>query len=200
MKIPTSIQLETDRCRLRFISKQDIPHIFSATRFSGFNDGMLWEPPETEEELLEPFERNVKAWSEGVGYTFTIESKETDGFIGRITTRRQSDENVWDLGFWTHPEHQSLGYMTESTERIIEFCFNELYASKVVACHATWNKSSEKVLKKNGLTFTRNNPEGFKKRGAWVEENELEITRENWNQNKPNQALRTTSASARRLS
>lgn len=185
MNIPTTIKLETDRCCLRFISKEDMPHIFSATRVSGFNDGMLWEPPETEEDVLEPYKRNVKAWSAGEGYTFTIEAKVTKEFIGRITTRRQAEEHVWDIGFWTHPKHQSVGYMTESAAKLIEFCFNDLRASKVVACHAIWNKSSEKVLKRNGFTFVRHNPEGFKKEGLWVEENELELTKEKWSIDQP---------------
>lgn len=198
MNIPKTVTLETDRCRLRFISKNDIPHIFSATRFPNFNDGMLWEPPEKEEELIEPFERHSKAWTEGQGYTFTIELKESSDFIGRITTRKQDYPSVWDIGFWTHPKLQSLGYMTEATAKLIDFSFEVLQASKVVACHATWNKASEKVLKKNGLTFVRTNPEGFKKNGSWVEENELEITREKWNQNRPNKSCHTTPASAPR--
>lgn len=182
MNVPKTIILESERCRLRFITKSDIPHIFSATRFEGFNDGMLWEPPTKEVELVDAFERNVQAWEQHRAYTFTIELKQTDEFIGRIATRAQSDENVWDIGFWTHPEHQGNGYMTEATRRMSAFCFRNLHASRIVACHALWNKASEAVLKKNGFTFVSHQPQGFLKRGHWVEENVLEMTADRWRQ------------------
>lgn len=180
MDIPITYSLATERCRLRIVARSDIPHIFNATRHKGFNDGMLWEPPETEEGLIEPFERNVKAWEEHTAYTFTIETKENHEFIGRIATRVQPEAHVWDLGFWTHPKHQGFGYMTEASREMLKFCFRELGAAKVVARHAVWNKSSEKVLKKCGLTFVRFIPHGFQKNGAWIGENQLELSRETW--------------------
>ena len=39
---------------------------------------------------------------------------------------------------------------------------------------------SERVLKKVGMRFVRYIPEGFKKRGQWVEENLLAIERAEW--------------------
>jgi len=73
MKFPRTFEIQTRRCRLRAPSKEDIPFVFSATRFDGFNDGMLWDPPEKEEELEKPLEDGRKAWEDGQAYNFTIE-------------------------------------------------------------------------------------------------------------------------------
>lgn len=146
MRFPTTKILESLRCRLRYISKDDLPHIFKAAQYPGFTDGMLWEPPASEEELIPPYESNLKAWADDLAYCFTIETKETIEFVGRIAIRKQEEKDLWDLGFWTHPERQKKGYMTEAVETVMEFGFRELDASEIVACHALWNKQSEKVL------------------------------------------------------
>ena len=51
MKILRTYCIYTKRCLLRCVSKTDIPYVFSATRFQGFNNGMLWEAPQSIKEL-----------------------------------------------------------------------------------------------------------------------------------------------------
>ena len=183
MKFPTSYTIETRRCRLRIVSLEDIPHIFSATRHKGFNDGMLWDPPSCVEELSAAFEASMRAWTEDQAYCFTIEEREQRKFIGRIAIRSK-EGSVWDIGFWTHPEEQNKGYMKEALAAVVTFGFTELDATRLVACHASWNQASEAVLRSTGMIFLEHIPEGFQKRGEWVAENLLGITREEWESNK----------------
>jgi len=179
--IPIDTVILSNRLRLRRYSKSDIPFVFSASRHDGFCDGMRWNPPHTEDELLEPLAANEQAWQSGTGYTFTIEKRSTNEPLGRIAIRRQ-EGSLWDFGFWTHPLHQRQGYMTEATIALIDFGFLQLEASEIQANHATWNVASRKVLEKAGLHFIRHVPEGFKKDGQWVEEDLLSITRQQWEQ------------------
>ncbi len=179
MKFPRTLTLETERCRLRHVDREDIPHIFSASRYPGFNDGMLWNPPETEDELLVHHENAIAAWENGSAYTFTIVLPNGD-YIGRIGIRRNGDGPVWNLGFWTHPEQQGKGYMTEAAARLMTFGFTELGASDIEACHASWNHASRRVLEKIGMHFVRIIPEGFKKHEEWVEERLMSISRQEW--------------------
>lgn len=60
---------------LRFPSLEDIPNIFSATRYKEFNDGIIWDPPKSQEELVKPFENAEKAWENNECYSFTIVKK-----------------------------------------------------------------------------------------------------------------------------
>ncbi len=179
MKFPTSFTIETPRCRLRHASLDDIPHIMSATRYPGFNDGMLWDPPGNEAELIPPYEANIKAWADDHTYCFTIEELNTKAFIGRISIRPK-EGTTWNFGFWTHPEKQNQGFMTEAVLAMMQFGFRMLGASKITACHAVWNRASEAVLKKSGMEFVEHISEGFQKNGQWVPENLLAITREKW--------------------
>jgi len=142
---------------------------------------MVWSPPEKQEDLIEPLRNNKKAWESGKGYAFTITEKENGKPLGRISIRKIDKENRWNVGFWTHPESQKQGIMTEALKGVLKFGFEELSATEIEACHALWNKASEKVLKRNGMTFERYLAEGFKKNGKWVEENLLVIDLEKWN-------------------
>lgn len=189
MTIDTTIS--STRLILRRFSKADIPFVFSASRHEGFCDGMRWDPPQTEQDLLAPYEANAEAWQSGTAYTFTIEGLSTREPIGRVSIRYQSG-SIWDIGFWTHPLHQGRGFMTEAVRALTDFGFQSLHASEIQAAHATWNHASRRVLEKSGFQFIRHVPEGFLKHGRWVEENLCSITREQWNQ-RPNNRVQPTS-------
>ena len=176
MNIALDLVLETPRCRLRAPSEADVPHVFSASRVPGFSDGMVWSPPETVEELYGPLERNLAAWRAGTAYTFTVETSELV-FVGRVALR-QTAQDGWNLGFWTHPEQQGRGYTAEAATAVLQFGFTRLGAERVEACHALWNLKSRRVLEQLGMVFVRHVPKGFAKNGVWVAEDCLAVSRD----------------------
>jgi [ribosomal protein S5]-alanine N-acetyltransferase len=178
--VPTDFTIQTARCLLRRPSADDIPHVFSATRFAGFNDGMQWEPPATIEELDEPLQENLRDWDEGKMFGFTIVDPAVNSLLGRIGIRKTSRADVWNLGFWTHPEHQGRGYMTEAVTAMLRFGFEELGATQIEASYALWNKSSRRVLEKVGMKFIAYIPHAFQKKGHWIEANKMSITKREW--------------------
>jgi [ribosomal protein S5]-alanine N-acetyltransferase len=172
--------IQTARCLLRRPTADDIPSVFAATRFAGFNDGMQWEPPATLDDLVEPLQESWRDWDEGITFGFTIAQPFTNSLVGRIGLRKTSRANVWNLGFWTHPEYQGQGYMTEATTAILNFGFEELDADRIEASYALWNKSSRRVLEKVGMKFIAYIPHAFKKSSGWIEANKMSITRREW--------------------
>jgi [ribosomal protein S5]-alanine N-acetyltransferase len=185
--ISRDFTIETARCLLRCPSVEDIPYVFSATRFAGFNDGMQWEPPETIDELDEPLRASLMAWDEGKVFSFTIADPASNRLRGRIGICKADRLNIWNLSFWTHPEHQGKGYMTESVLAILAFGFvgepsgcNRLDAIQIEASYALWNKSSQRVLAKVGMKSVAYIPHAFQKRGHWVEANKTSITKQQW--------------------
>ena len=171
MRFPKTYTLESGRCRYRIPSEADFPFIASACAFKGFNEGMLWEPPQCEEDFTEPLKRSIESWINDKAYVFTIEDKASNEFIGRIGVRSQDEEDAWDFGYFTHPEKQGMGYMTEAVGRMLKFAFEELGAVEITAAYALWNKASEKVLVNNGFEFSHYIEKGFQKHGKWVDEN-----------------------------
>jgi ribosomal-protein-alanine N-acetyltransferase len=177
--LPLDFTLTTKRCRLRAPSEADFPHIFSATRFPGFNEGMLWEPPASFDEMRGPLARALEAWRTGAAYTFTLEL--LDGtFLGRVSLRRTNEPGIWSLGYWLHPEVHGKGYMTEAGEAMLALGFERLDAKFIEAAYATWNAKSRGVMLRLGMTDFDFLPQGFKKRGEWVPEYRMRIARAAW--------------------
>lgn len=162
-RIAKTFQLETERLFLRIPTLEDIPTIFSATRYKGFNDGMLWNPPENEVACIEPYHNTIKAWESGKGYGFSIDNKVGNIFMGRISIRKEKVVDSWSIGFWMHPNYQGKGYMSEAVKSILTFGFTQLEAKRIEAAYAIWNKASEKVLKKNGFVLLEFIEKGFQK-------------------------------------
>jgi [ribosomal protein S5]-alanine N-acetyltransferase len=178
--IPPEFTIVTNRCRLRQPTAADLPRIFTATQVAGFNDGMQWEPPQSIEELHAPLQENLLAWNEGIMYVFTIVPSDTDELIGRIGIRKTSYPDVWNLGFWTHPDCQGQGYMTEAASTILTLGFDRLGAMRIEASYALWNLASKRVLSKIGMKFVKYIPHAFQKQGRWIEANKMTITRAEW--------------------
>lgn len=180
MKIPLSTVIETGRCRLRVVSRADFPHVWSATRRKGFNDGMTWNPPSKIEELEGSYRRNIESWKKGTEYSFAIEDKTTNEFIGRVGIKREKGPATWSIGYWIHPDKQRSGYAKECAAAIVDFGFKKLSAKKITSAHAVWNHASKRVIESLGMKFVRENPKGFIKNGKAVAELEYEIDCESW--------------------
>ncbi len=180
MSVPFDTCLETSRCFLRCVGEDDLEHVWSATRYPGFNDGMRWNPPRLKSEISAWTRRNLDAWQKGEEYVFSIRACLDNSFIGRISIRREKGDGIWSIGFWIHPERWRQGFATEASRAVIDFGFEQLVAEKIVASHALWNLASRRVMQKLGLKYVRENPRGFAKNGQWIAEAEYEIDREAW--------------------
>lgn len=171
--IPLDFTIQTKRLKLRSRTIEDNSMIFSATRFHGFNDGLTWEPPETERELIPRVEQAKERWLKEESFTFIIEYEQQS--IGMISISKKDTENTWTMGYFLHPKFQGNGFMTESVKAIIDFGFSTLKAEIIEAQCATWNTKSEKVLVASGMQLIEKVPRGFMKKGSWVMENKYQI-------------------------
>ena len=173
--IPKDIEIVTDRLKLRAGSIEDADLVWSASRFSGFNDWMTWDPPKVRSELEEIARKNDREWSAGASYTFTIELLISSEGIGRLGVRRVEGPNIWNIGYWVHPDYWGNGYATEAAKAILKYLESELSAEKVRTAHAIANAASQRVIEKLGFVRTGTNPCGFTKQGKPVPEYEYVI-------------------------
>ena len=165
----------TERCRLRYPEESDIPHIWSASRTPNFNDGLPWGPPASMAEINEPFRAAQERWISGEEYSWSIESRINQEFLGWISIRKEAGGGAWSIGFWVHPSKQGRGIASECAAAVVDFGFTRLEADVISAAHAAFNDASGRVLRRIGMTYVRRNPTGFKKHDDWVEELEYEI-------------------------
>lgn len=174
-EISTDTVLTTKRLRLRVVSLSDIELVWAASRVEGFNDGMVWDPPNSRDELVTTTQKNLASWKDGTAYAFTVDLSETMTPIGRVGIRQDDGPSAWNIGFWIHPDYWGHGFATEAAQSVIEFGFSELEAEKITTAHATWNRQSQRVIEKLGFGLTGENPCGFMKGGKPVAELEYAI-------------------------
>ena len=86
--IDREFTIATAKYLLRIPRESDIPFVFSASRATGFNDGMQWDPPADMADLIEPFKRALLAWDAGSSYTFFITNLLDGDFLARIAVRQ----------------------------------------------------------------------------------------------------------------
>ncbi len=60
-----------------------------------------------------------------------------------------------EIGYGIGSEYWNKGYATEAVAAFIEYCFYDLNLKKVYASYFTGNDSSQKVMKKCGMTYDR---------------------------------------------
>ena len=180
MRRPIDTCLTATRCLLRCVAEDDLEHVWTATRYPGFNDGMRWNPPASKAAIYAAIQHHLRIWANGEEYVWTIRLRADNNFIGRISIRREQGNGIWSIGFWIHPEHWGQGFATEASRAIIDFGFGRLGANKIEAAHAQWNVASQRVLQKLGLNYVGDNPRGFEKNGQWVAETEYEVDHDSW--------------------
>ncbi len=119
--------------------------------------------------------RSNKEWLSGNSFVFTITHSSLGLGIGRSVIRRDRSPNVWNIGYWIHPDHWGQGYATEASAAILEFGKTELSAAKITVAHAVDNTASQRVIEKLGFVRTGFNPSGFIKKGKPIPEYEYVI-------------------------
>lgn len=175
MIVPLDKVLTTKRLSLRIVNLDDIDLVWQATQFQGFNDGLTWDPPKSPDDLVPITNRNVQNWKDGCEYTFTVIHTTDQTPIGRVGFRKLVDSDIWNLGYWIHPDYWGNGYATEAAKAVLDFGLEELGINTVQTGHATWNNASKRVIEKLGFKYTGTTPAGFYKNGKPVPEHKYEI-------------------------
>ena len=146
--------LNTERLTLRFIEDSDLDSIHA-----------LHSLPETDEfnalgipNGIEETETVIAPWilenrkPEVKNYTFAIETKEANDFIGlfglKLGNKKYNRGEVW---FKIHSAYWNKGYATEALGCVINYGFNKLKLHRIEAGCAVENQGSIKVLEKSGM-------------------------------------------------
>lgn len=178
--VPLDTELQTERCILKCVSEDDVECVWSASRVPGFTDGMLWDPAETKDEIVQNIYTTIENWKKGEDFGFSIYTKAEKKCIGRIGIRLREGEDHWNIGYWMHPDYQGKGLMTEAVVAVVNWGFFQLKAQRITSEHASWNEASGKVLQKAGFQYVGHLDCGFIKHGKEIPEECYEIKRGDW--------------------
>lgn len=91
---------------------------------------------------------------------FVILNKEKE-VIGMISLHKNTQHNSATIGYWLGLYYRNKGYMTEATQRIVEFGFMNLKVMRIEICAAEQNIPSLAVIARCGFHY-----EGIRRMGA----------------------------------
>lgn len=147
--------LETERLRLRQITRADAPAII---RLFGDPDVLTYldlDPPVTTTEqavgmidwLGEMFDQK-----NGVRWAITLQTDDT--LMGTIGFHRWNRDNRHaEIGYDLIRDHWRQGYVTEAAQALVRWCFLNLDLHRIEADCTAGNLGSEAVLRKLGFTY-----------------------------------------------
>ena len=84
---------------------------------------------------------------------FTVILKETGELLGWCGLKYHPGSGETDLGYRLKKEFWNKGYATEAAKACIEYGFNDLKLSSIIATAAKENTASVRIMEKLGMTF-----------------------------------------------
>ncbi|OAB29620.1 acetyltransferase [Paenibacillus macquariensis subsp. defensor] len=144
--------LETERLKLREITKDDAEGIFACfsndnvTRYYGQE---TLQNIEQAEKFVDFFSNN---YNEKRGIRWGIERKETKGIIGTIGFNAWSPKHKRaEIGYEIHPSQSRKGYISEAVSKVLEYGFDVMDLTRIGAVVFIDNEASNKLLTKMGF-------------------------------------------------
>lgn len=156
------MNLSAKHIYLRPIKEDDVFAIHLYASDPEVTQYMLWGPNtyqdtlnyvEASLALLNSVPKNI--------YRYAIILKHTDDLIGMIDLTLKSS-HVGEIGYILHKSYWGHGYGTEATRLMVNYAFNSLGLSKLLATCDKRNIASYRVMEKNGFhlvsTYKRFHP------------------------------------------
>ena len=98
--------------------------------------------------------------------------------VGRINLSvLESDRNTAELGYRIGENVTNLGYVSEAVKLVLEKAFTIYGLNRIIAGTATSNLASQRVLLKNGFTFSRMIKNDLQIHNEWIHTAVFEIMR-----------------------
>ena len=151
-----TVQLETERLRLREITPDDAP--------------FLLELLNTPDWLANIGDRNVRNLDDARKYAinrifaayrrfgfgfYVMERKSDDALIGNCGLVKRDFLDDVDIGYAILPQFYGQGYAVEAAIAVLDFAKQKLMLPRIAAITIESNKPSQRVLEKIGLRFER---------------------------------------------
>jgi [ribosomal protein S5]-alanine N-acetyltransferase len=93
----------------------------------------------------------IKAWNEGIEYSYAIRLKQDNRLIGSIGVINESGK--CSFGYILSPNHWGKGYATEAAKSILNLLIQQENVFRIwTLCHVD-NQSSARVLQKVGMVL-----------------------------------------------
>lgn len=180
--MPHSIRLETERLSLRAPQLADaevIQRMVSQYEIARYTLNIPHPYPENGvTEWLERIEERMASGEKF--YNFMMILKTNAALIGSITINLEERHNRSEIGYWLDLPYWNQGYVTEASQRIIQFGFADLGLQRICASYFTQNAASRRVMEKAGMQFEGVLRQHIQRDGIFYDLGYCGIVRSDW--------------------
>ena len=143
-------------------------------------DWILWDGPESIEELEERYSCWAQEREDRTLYAFSIVERASGEWAGSIGVWHYHEEPVAVLGYLVGVPYQGRGLGTEAVSCAVELAFRELQVLLIRAEVFANNLPSIRILEKVGMRHDEGEEIFHEKRGAEVLSHSYSISRVDW--------------------
>lgn len=158
----------------------------SGSKGHGVTQGLLWNGPDSVDEVLEWVERqqNQPFSVGGFGWVVLDRRGAVSGTsrnpLGSITLRPHHFPGRCTVGYWLGAEHWRRGVMTEALSGVIDFSFRDLGVVKIEAEVFSRNTAGRALVESLGMKQEGEIRRAVLKRGEWLDELTYGLLPEEW--------------------
>jgi ribosomal-protein-alanine N-acetyltransferase len=181
--MPNPPLIKTERLHLTWPTPAQIDGYYDAIMGTTMFDTILWDGPSNAQELHDWWKQNASRNPSDfhLSLSLAIIEQESNRYIGGIGLRPvDADPAILDLGYALSGEFHGKGYATEAVGALVDEAFDKRGAERVFGKVFVGNDASRRVMEKLGFTYEGTLRRSVSKRGVWMDEWVIAITRPDW--------------------
>ena len=175
--------LKAPRLLLTWPSPEQIEDYFHAIVGTAMFDTLVWEGPSSPSELHDWW-ASIRARDPSdlhLDFNLAIIEQSSMRCIGGAGLRPLArDPRILDIGYTLAPHAQGQGYATEAVGTLVDEAFANREAERVFGGCFVGNHASRRVMEKLGFAFEGTQRRTVFKKGEWLDEWMMAITRPDW--------------------
>lgn len=176
INIPT---LQTDRLKLRRITREDYYDVFAYTSDPKVPRYLLWDPHKSVSDTKRYLSVINRKYNKGEFYDWGIEYE--GRIIGTVGFPRFFlQDNRGEIGYVLSSKFWGMGIATEAVKRVIKYGFETLSLNRIEIRYLTDNKASLRVAEKCGMTYEGTMREAIYVKGRYRDLGVAAITAEEY--------------------
>ncbi len=175
-------RLETARLTLTWPDDAQVRGYHDAIVGTDMFDTIVWDGPASPEELIEHWRARRDAGPPPVEAPLDLAVIENASgrYVGGVSLRPEDWPEIANVGYAFCPAVHGQGYATEAVGALVDHGFRKRRAERISACVFVGNTASRRVVEKLGFRLEGTARRAVHKRGRWLDEWILAITRPDW--------------------
>ncbi|MGB0591108.1 MAG: GNAT family N-acetyltransferase [Myxococcota bacterium] len=183
----TPPNIETQRLLLTWPTPEQIDGYYNAIVGTTIFDTILWDGPVDAQALYDWWAHNVALdpMDFSLSLSLAVIEKASGRYIGGVGLCPVDDApQVIDIGYALAVDVHGKGYATEAVGALVDEAFSARGAERIFGKVFVGNDGSRRVMEKLGFVHEGTLRRCVFKRGVWIDEWMLAITRPDWERRK----------------